>query len=224
MTASTFLKQIKGVFWMTFILFFSLQMFWIIWPYTSWEWDVDFLMTKQLIIHLDHYRIAFYTHIFSSLFVLFSGAFLFSSFILKKWPRLHRCFGKTYVALLLLLSAPSGFIMAFYANGGWIVKISFFLLTPLWWWFTWKGYRTARKKQFAVHREWMLRSYALTLSAVSLRAYQMIFSYYLSIDPELQYIIISWGSWLINLGIAEYLIFRKKQKNVRLASSYLKLG
>ncbi len=207
-------KLIETFLWGALISFFSLQMFHIIWPYTSWEWDVDFLQTKQFIIHLDHYRIAFYAHIFSSLIVLGSGAFLFSNYVLRNWAGLHRTLGKTYVALLLFISAPSGMVMAFYANGGWAAKISFLILTPLWWWFTYKGYKAVRQKQFAAHKKWMMRSYALTLSAITLRVSQMFIGSFFYLDPTTQYVLVSWGSWIVNLLIVEYLIHRKSIKKI----------
>jgi predicted membrane protein DUF2306 len=216
-------KTFYSFLWIAFISFFSYKMLEIVLPYTSWEWDVDFLLTKQFIIHLDHYRIAFYSHIFSSLFVLFSGAFLFSNYILKNHPTIHRWVGKSYVALLLFISAPSGMVMAFYANGGWLAKVSFLILTPIWWWFTYKGYQTARRQQFNAHKSWMIRSYALTLSAISLRLYQMGLSSFLYIDPVTQYILVSWVSWIGNLIIAEMIIRNKQFKLKRISSLILSI-
>ena len=209
------MKTWKTLLWIIFIFFFSAKMLEIIWPYTSGRLDIDFLLTKTAITHLPHYRLAFYSHISSSLLVLLSGAFLFSKTLLKRWPKLHRWAGRIYVALLILISAPSGMVMAFYANGGWLVKASFLLLTPLWWWFTWKGFQTARRKEFRDHQIWMIRSYALTLSAVSLRVYQLILGHWFYIDPLIQYLFVSWFSWLGNLAIAEVLIhFKHKKKAV----------
>ena len=111
----------------------------IVYPYLSWELDIDFLQTKQHLIHLSYYRIAFYIHIFSSVPVLFFGAFLFSERILKRFSKVHRMLGKGYVGLVLGLSAPTGMVLAFHANGGWPVQLSFLLATPLWWYFTWRG-------------------------------------------------------------------------------------
>lgn len=206
-----FKKIIGSIFWTAFISFFSLVMLNIIWPYTSWKLDIDFLLTKTTIIHLNYYRLSFYSHIFSSLIVLFCGAFLFSNYFLKKWPAMHRWIGKIYVALLLFVSAPSGFVMAFYANGGWPAKSSFLLLTSLWWWFTWKGYHAARTKKFKAHKVWMIRSYALTLSAISLRVYQMLLGHFSYLEPSLQYAIVSWVSWLGNYFLAELWIYTNNQ-------------
>ncbi|MBK9013031.1 MAG: DUF2306 domain-containing protein [Saprospiraceae bacterium] len=196
-----------SIIWLLAILLFSFQFIQIIAPYATWQRDVDFLLTKQHIIHLDYYRVAFYAHIFSSIFVLASGAFLFPKYILQKWPKLHRYAGRIYVRTLLLVSAPSGFVMAFHANGGWAAQASFLLLTPLWWWFTWKGLDTARKRQFTAHKNWMLRSYALTLSAVSLRVYQLLLGSFFALDPVTQYVLISWAAWVGNLLAAEGIIW-----------------
>lgn len=202
-------KYIRSLLWVTIIGYFSFKMLEIVWPYTSGRLDIDFLLTKTSIVHLDHYRLAFYSHIFSSLVVLSSGAFLFSNYLLKKWPKLHRWLGKVYVLLLLAVSAPSGMVMAVYANGGWAAKASFLILTPIWWWFTWKGYQTAVRRQFKAHRQWMMRSYALTLSAISLRIYQMMLGQLVYIDPVTQYIFVSWVSWVGNLIVVEILIRAK---------------
>ena len=196
----------KSVVFTVFVVLSTLLMLGIILPYTSWERDVDFLKTKQFIVHLDYYRASFYTHIFSSVFVLCSGAFLFSKFVLNRHPLLHRNLGKLYVLLILVFSAPSGLIISFYANGGIWVKLSFFILTPLWWYFTYMGYRTIKKGKVREHRKWMIRSFALTLSAISLRLMQFILGLIVVWDPAFQYLFVSWVSWIGNLILAEFYI------------------
>lgn len=175
----------------------------IIYPYLTWELDIDFLQTKQHVIHHWYYRLAFYVHIFSSLPVLFFGAFLFSERIQQRFSKLHRMMGTSYVVLVLFLSAPSGMVLAAYANGGWPVQLSFLVATPLWWIFTWQGLRTAMKKDFLVHRKWMLRSYALAFSAVTLRASQLFLNNVNWIDYEYQYLFVAWESWMLNLFLVE---------------------
>ena len=138
-----------------------------------------------------------------------SGAFLFSSFILRTWPQVHRLFGKLYVGLVLLISTPSGLVMAYYANGGWMAQTSFVILSLLWWWFTYQGYCTARKLDFLAHKKWMRRSYALTLSAITLRLFQMLLGYLIYIDPVTQYIFVSWASWVFNLFLVELWMTRR---------------
>ncbi|MEL6987869.1 MAG: DUF2306 domain-containing protein, partial [Bacteroidota bacterium] len=174
--------------------------------YTGWRLDIDFLISKQTVIYKAYYQIAFYSHIFSSLIILCSGIVLFSRSILKRFPKLHSWTGRSYVFLLLIIAAPSGLVMAFHANGGWLAKLAFIVLSILWWYFTWKGLRTALNKDFNSHKKWMIRSYALTLSAITLRLGQLALGYAFDFDYFMQYTFLAWFSMLFNLAIAELLI------------------
>lgn len=205
-----FHHTLKASLFAVFIFFSAYLMFVIIWPYTGGSLDIDFLLTKQHIIHLRHYRWAFYLHIFTSLYVLLVGMVQFSATFLKKWPWLHRKLGQAYVFIILCLSGPAALVMSFYSNGNWEARISFILLSLLWWWFTWQAYQTARAKHFKKHAAFMVRSYALTLSAITLRLLQYALSTWWFMEPTLQYTIVAWASWGINLAIAEVLIWYQK--------------
>jgi hypothetical protein len=204
------LKTILQYLFVAAGLFFCLVMFTIIYPYFSFRYDIDFLLTKQLILHIVSWRVAFYTHISSSLFVLFFGVFQFTKPFLLKRPKLHRVIGKAYVLLVLLLSAPSGLIMAFYANGGIWAKTSFILVSLLWWYFTFVAYRAAVKGNFKSHKANMYRSYALTLSAITLRTYVFLLPGFLNLHGKEMYTLVSWLSWVPNLLFAEILIRQAK--------------
>jgi hypothetical protein len=52
----------------------------------------------------------------------------------------------------------------------------------------------------------MIRSYALTLSAVTLRTWKIVLSHSFDIDPATLYQIDSWMGFVPNLLIAEWLI------------------
>ncbi len=194
------------------LLFFILLMGRIVWPYTSGALDIDFLLTKQFYIHLSHYRWSFYLHIFSSLFILVAGLTQFSSRILKNAPSIHRWIGKGYVFAVLVVSAPAALIMSFYANGGSIAKLSFILLCILWWLFTYKGYATIRKGNVTAHKVWMIRSFALALSAITLRLIQLLVASFTDWDYEAFYTWNAWISWLLNLTMVELYINGSKLK------------
>jgi hypothetical protein len=53
----------------------------------------------------------------------------------------------------------------------------------------------------------MIRSFALTLSAITLRIWKVIFATTTDIPPMDRYRIIAWLGWVLNLMIAEYIIF-----------------
>jgi uncharacterized membrane protein len=201
---------------LTFFLFSSLSLFWylmfrIVAPYTSGATDIDFLQTKQHIIGWTTYRWSFYLHIFSSLWVLGSGLTQFSKGILRKMPPIHRWVGRIYVGIILFVSAPAAFVMSMYANGNDFTKASFMVLTVLWWLTTWWAYRAIVGGNILKHKAWMYRSYALTLSAITLRIMQLGFATFTDIDPETAYEIIALPSWLVNLIVAELLIVYQKK-------------
>jgi uncharacterized membrane protein len=190
-------------------LFFVVLMVQLTLPYLSFRYDVDFLLTKQAILHVTAWRISFYTHIISSIFVLLTGILQFVRPLLRLYPHLHRLLGKVYVGCILLLSAPSGFVMALYASGGFWAKLSFSLVSVLWWCYTWQAYRLAVKGNIKQHRHYMYRSFALTLSAITLRSYMWVLPAFASLHHlhgKEMYVLVSWLSWVPNLLLAELLI------------------
>ncbi|QHS61749.1 DUF2306 domain-containing protein [Chitinophaga agri] len=191
------------------ILYTSWLMLLLSLPYTSFDRYVDFLMTKQLVYHIRHWRISFYVHVFTSVIVLVTGLLQFSMYLLKKFPGLHRRSGKLYALVILAFSGPSGLIMGCYANGGVPARISFVILASLWLVTTFLGWRYAMQRNWKQHTAMMIRSYALTLSAISLRFFAfLIGTFHPPIHPVEAYILISWMSWTLNLVIAEVIIRR----------------
>jgi hypothetical protein len=176
-------------------------------PYFAFERNTDFLASKQLIYHLDWWRISFYVHVFTSPVIILAGLCQFSRTLLHRYAKVHRTLGKIYVATVLFLSGPSALIMALYANGNTATKTGFTVLSCLWLLFTGIGYWKARRRNFNTHGNFLLRSYALTVSAITLRFYAyLIGEWEIAIEPVTAYMMLSWISWLPNLLLAEILI------------------
>src|SRR5690606_23584482 len=107
----------------------------------------------------------------------------------------------------LLISAPSALVMSFYANGGRVAQISFFSLTLCWILCTWIVFQKAKKGDYISYVKCILRSYALTLSAVTLRFYAYLFDVFnVNLPPRETYILISYLSWIPNLLFVQLLI------------------
>ena len=206
----TTIKTYFSAFLIMLMLFFVFLMVRITIPYLSFRTDVNFLLTKQNVIHLSIWRQAFYIHIALSTFVLLVGIFQFVKPIIRKWPKTHRLLGKIYIILVLLFCAPSGFVMALYANGGFWARTSFVITASLWWLFTFLAYKNARDKQFKLHIANMYRSYAMTLTAISLRLYVLILPHFIHLHSSQMYTLVAWLSWIPNLIIAELLIRKWK--------------
>lgn len=149
-------------------LFFCYLMLQIVGQYIPAGPDTAFLGIKQEYVDIPWYLPAFYIHVFAALFALPAGCTQFSRRLLKKFPAVHRLNGRLYALSILFLGAPSGFIIGLYANGGAWSRISFCLLAVLWAGFTAMALAKALKGQFKAHKAFMYRSFALTLSAITL--------------------------------------------------------
>jgi hypothetical protein len=204
-----------NIFLLATLGFFSFLMLRIIFIYIPVQNDVGFLELKQRYINVFAWRVAFFTHVFTSILVLIAGFTQFSKKLLRKYPRLHRVFGYIYVIDILMVTGPAGFLMSFYAEGGLSSRIAFTLLSILWISTTVIALYKAIKKDFLSHRIFMIRSFALTLSAISLRFWKVILAEFTDVHPVNRYRIIAWLGWGLNLLIAEWIIWniRKKRKN-----------
>jgi hypothetical protein len=174
-------------------------------PYVSFQKNIDFLATKQNVYHIDYWRYAFYAHVFTSILVLPAGFTQFTKVFFRRG--LHRKLGMVYILTVLFISAPTGLLMGLHANGGLGAKASFVLLSTVWFITTLLALITAKKKRFIDHGEWMLYSYALTLSAITFRLLALGFDLFdIRVRPQEVYVTIAWLSWVPNILIAHLLI------------------
>ena len=201
----------KLFLWIT-VLFFSLLLFRISFQYFPMKTNVGFIRTKQRFFDVEIWKYAFFTHVYVSVFSLLAGLIEFSKTVQNKFTKLHRIYGYVYVIIILFLGAPSGLIMSFYANGGWIAQSSFAILSVIWWLTTYFAVKEARNRNWKKHELWMIRSYALTLSAVTLRGWKVILVPLIEASPMELYRLVAWLSWTLNLLIAELIIRRKKAR------------
>jgi len=178
--------------------------------YVSFQTDVGFLKLKQDYLDITIWKIAFYTHVFSSVLTLCAGFTQFSNYILKQHKNLHRLIGKFYAYNIFFINFPAGMIMAIYANGHLPTKIAFIILDSLWFLFTYKAVTAIRSKDIKMHKRFMIRSYALTCSAITLRLWKIVLTNSFALDPLTIYMIDAWLGFVPNLLFAEWLIRKKK--------------
>lgn len=180
--------------------------------YFPWSDQQHFLVLKQDVIHTQPWRVAFQVHVVTSSIVLLAGFTQFSNRLRKNLPQLHRTAGWLYIVVTLGLALPSGFILALDANGGLSTQICFVLLGVLWGICTVRALYFAIQQQWLKHRNWMIRSFALALSALSLRTWKLLLYelqlYWDWLTPLHIYQLEAWLGWTINLLIAELMIYR----------------
>ena len=140
-------------------------------------------------------------HVAGAATALFLGPLQFSSRLRNRLPTLHRWIGRTYV-VSCLVGGAAGFLLALGASTGPISTIGFGSLAILWIVTTSLAWRRAVQGRFIGHRAWMIRSFALTFAAVTLRLYlPLIFVFQVGFDDA--YRAISFLCWVPNLLVAE---------------------
>lgn len=196
--------------WLLFFAFFFVLMLQITLRYIPFDKGASFLQIKQTeVTTVRPYLPIFYVHVYSAIFCLFAGFTQFNAHLQRNYKKLHRQVGYLYVVSVIAFAAPSGIYIGFYANGGIFSQLSFMLLGLLWLFFTIKALIAIRNRQLILHKQMMLRSFALAFSAITLRLWKVILVYLFQPAPVDVYQVIAWLGWIPNLLVVEYLIRKK---------------
>lgn len=154
-------------------------------------------------------RVMIILHIAGSEWALLLGPLQFMTRLRAAAPRLHRWFGRTYLGAGVLVGGAAGLYMSFFAFGGAASTVGFAMLALVWLFTGAAAYTTARRRSFASHRDWMVRNFGLTLSAVTLRA-QLGVCAAIGWPFEAYYPMLAWTCWIPNLIVAEWIIRRPR--------------
>ncbi|MDA0566727.1 DUF2306 domain-containing protein [Streptomonospora sp. S1-112] len=139
----------------------------------------------------------------------------------RRHPAVHRWSGRLYVFAGVLPGAPLALASSILGQQGLSQQVGNSVLSLLWFAFAVAGWRAARRRDFAAHREWMVRGFALTFSIVANRPWIVICT--LLALPQLdtvyggsEAVMVQsvagasvWLSWLVNLFIAEWWLRRR---------------
>lgn len=207
-TYKNILIKAIGYSFAAWILIFTGIMVTKVLPYLTFERAINFLGTKpNQLLDRSYFMWAFYIHITSSVLAIGGGIFQFFPSILRGYPKVHHLIGKVYIGSILLLAAPSGLVLAAFANGGLAARVGFTLQCFVWWFITYAAWHEVMKKRFIKHSEMMILSYAITLAAMSLRTESYFMVYLFETKPIETYLTVTWLSWVGNLLIAQVLIY-----------------
>ena len=141
---------------------------------------------------------------------LLLGPLQFLSGLRQRKPMFHRMTGRLYVTGCLI-GGVSALILATGVTAGPIAGAGFGALGVAWLVTTGLGLHHILNRRVRAHERWMIRSFALTLSAVTLRIYLPLFSA-LGFNFPLIYRTISWMCWVPNLLLAEWYLARRQHQ------------
>lgn len=95
---------------------------------------------------------ALYVHVPAALFSLPACLVLLSKGVRKRLPRAHRWLGRVTGGVVLLAVVPSGLYLAFFAQGGLISTLGFWLTGLIAFFAMLKSIQAARARDFKAHR------------------------------------------------------------------------
>lgn len=160
--------------------------------------------------HMAHYRtlapVGLWTHLVFGSIALALAPFQTWAGLRARRPAVHRLLGRVYVASVAIGAVGSLLLLPAFAGSA-FAATGFAVLAVLWLASTAMGLAHARARRFDLHRRWMLRSVALTLTAVTLR---LIMAPLLATGWSVveTYEITAWLSWLVNLTVVETMLRR----------------
>lgn len=176
-----------------------------------------------------HYPMLVAHVLFGSVALLSAGLQIWPWFR-RRHPIAHRRIGRVYVFAGVLPAGLMALPMGALSPFGPVARASNVLMASLWLAFTVTGWRMARQRRYALHRRWMIRSFALTASIITNRVWGPIA--YLALAPGLDTTfggneqllqwtvagITTWLGWVIPLLFAEWWLERGESAGHRHAA------
>jgi uncharacterized membrane protein len=159
------------------------------------------------------HRAGIYLHVFAAAVALILGPFQFSARLRTTRPTLHRWLGRLYLGIGVLIGGLAGLYMASHAFGGLTARLGFGGLAIAWLYTGFRAYRAIRARDVASHRRWMVRNFALSFAAVTLRLW-LPSAVVTGIPFENAYPVIAWLCWVPNLVAAE-ILFNQADRAMR---------
>ena len=160
----------------------------------------------------DTVRFAVSIHLAGGLVAISVGAFQVNARLRARYLPAHRWLGRLYL-IAVIVGASGGFALALDSDGGLVAHFGFGMMAVCWLFSTVNAFRHIRAGDRVTHRAWMLRSYALTLAAVTLRIYLPAFQI-AGYGFDVSYPLISWIAWVPNLLVVEWFILTRTPRPV----------
>ncbi|WP_123043137.1 DUF2306 domain-containing protein [Cohnella candidum] len=157
------------------------------------------------------WKIFFYPHILLGLAALLTGSYQLTKRS-RRNPALHKRLGRIY-GISIFLNVPVVPFIALYATGGTPSTVAFMVLDVLWLAMTAAGVRYILRKDVVRHRQWMLRSYAVTLVFVTFRIVLGIESLLTDAPSSVTFPVAVALSIVLNLAYAEFYMTKKSKKS-----------
>jgi hypothetical protein len=166
--------------------------------------EMPFMEEKEPISGQWFWRASLVLHVAAGIVCLVASVLQFFRGVTRRWPSLHRTLGRTYAISVLWLLCPTGAYLALFAKGGLLGQGGFLLLGGLTFFTTWRGVTEMAAGRTRAHARWMIRSFAMVVTAITFRIYHLAFSF-TDWEYETNYLVSLWLSVAGNALAAEWL-------------------
>lgn len=168
------------------------------------------LVMEHMVHYLPDRAVAAFAHLIFGPIALAALPLQMNARLRAHRPGLHRVLGRI-AALSMLIAGAAALAMLPGFTGSWFAAAGFAALGSLWIIFTLIAVQSARTKDFARHRAFMLRAAALTFGAVTLR---IIMAPLMAAGWTVvqTYDVTAWGSWLPTLLAVEWWLARQSKR------------
>jgi uncharacterized membrane protein len=210
--APNFIKKIVVIFFWTAVLLISSYFYWI---------NINPYFTAPLPPRLASEKWWLIVHFSGAACTLFLGPVQFWPFARNRFRRWHRVAGKIYIAGSVVSALMVFYLLSNYPLPGAIPSLGFLAIT--WLFCTIAAFWLAVKKNFKLHKQFMIRSYVCGLAFLFIRTlpyldqYTGLFGFIK--DDEMRSTVYEWICWVYPLMITEFFLvwwpsIRKQNKKV----------
>jgi uncharacterized membrane protein len=148
------------------------------------------------------------THAFAASLALLLGPTQFWRRLRARRPGLHRVLGRCYLAAGVGLGGVTGLLLAQHAFGGAWAQAGFSALALAWLGTGAAALAAIRRGDVAAHRRWMLRNFALSLAAVTLRL-ALPATMLAGVPLATAYAAVAWLCWVPQVLLLEWTLARR---------------
>ncbi len=159
---------------------------------------------------------AFYLHVVFGGLALLLSPLQFSARLRERARRWHRVIGRVALSSIVV-AGLAGVVLSTTNLAGPVGTAGFGLLGVLWVGFAVTAFRAIRGGDVTAHRRWMVRAFALTYAAVTLRLWLGVLiatQASAGVDPQLAfdraYAVVPFLCWAPNLLVAELYLWRSR--------------
>jgi uncharacterized membrane protein len=161
-------------------------------------------------------QLAFYLHIGFGGLALLLSPLQFGTRLRTRAPGVHRAVGRIALAAIAI-AGTGGLVLAPHSLAGAVGTVGFGLLAVLWLTFAATALGAIRRRDVDAHRRWMIRTFALTYAAVTLRLWLGVLTVVqavpFGVDGDIAfhraYLVVPFLSWVPNLLVAEHYLSRR---------------